>query len=577
MSLTTPSNHPRRAVFALGVIAFLVACWLIFGGLGGLPLITPDEARNAEVAREMNLSGAWLVPTYDDLPYLDKPAFFFRTVAWCFHFLGENEAAARLPSALFALGVLTMTVFFCRAIYAQDELSAATGPLAVLIIGTTPLFLGFARLVIVDMTLTFFVCAAVFAGFLAERADEPARARWYLAATAAAGCATLVKGPVGFFLPLLVLGVFHLVNGTGAAIRRFFAIRHIALFFAITLPWFIGVNLHRPDFAYYGLIHETFRRFTTNEFHRAGPIYYYAPWVAGGFFPWSLFLPGAMLLAWRRRGQLAAADKMLIVWCIVVVLFFSLSKSKRPDYILSAMVAAGILTARLCLAACGNPSSASARVLRCGAALLGAAALLTAVLLGAELAQPGILARLLSLHRDPILRFDFNTPVFVATLIAIAVVSIFSWRKPTFAPAAFAALPLLVLTLAFGRLEPYAEGRSERQLAAALPPLPPSTTLASWQSVPMGLPFYHKQAVALISVDGREFPSNYIPFMLGQTHPWPDNVVPLAEARAWLAAHAPVYLLSQAGHLSDLQAIAAVQHATVNSLGHGWWGALLAQ
>ncbi len=559
----------------LGVLAFVAVCWLIFGGLGRLPLITPDEARNAEVAREMNLSGAWLVPTYDGLPYLDKPAFFFRTVALSFHLFGENEAAARLPSALFALGLLVMTAFFCRAVYAKDGVSAATAPLAVLTAGTSPLFLGFARLVIVDMTLAFFVCAAIFAGFLAEGAGESRRARWYLLATAAAAFATLVKGPVGFFLPLLVLGVFHVVNGTGAAVKRFFAIRHIALFFAITLPWFIGVNLHRSDFAYYGLIHETFRRFTTNEFHRAGPVYYYIPWVAGGFFPWSLFLPGAIFLAWRARRQLAPVDRMLIVWCIVVVLFFSLSKSKRPDYILTTMVALGILTARLCVAGWANPASLSARALRSGASILAGAAVLGAILLACEMAQPGLLSRTLHLRRDPILRFDLNTPSFLVALAVIAAISLFSLRRPALAIAGFAALPLLFLTLAFGRLVPYADGRSDRQLAAALGPLSGSATLASWQSLPMGLPFYIKKNITLVSDDGHEFPSNYIPFMLGRTHPWPANVVPPAQARAWIAAHAPVYLLAKAGHLPELRAIAAAQHATVDSLGHDWWGVLL--
>jgi len=68
--------------------------------VGYLPLIAPDEGRNAEVAREMKDSGAWLVPTYNGLDYLDKPAFYFKAVAFSLAAFGNNETAARIPSRL---------------------------------------------------------------------------------------------------------------------------------------------------------------------------------------------------------------------------------------------------------------------------------------------------------------------------------------------------------------------------------------------------------------------------------------------------------------------------------------------
>src|SRR5437899_810917 len=98
----------------LSTFAFLLAAILIFAKLGALPLLQPDEGRNAEIAREMNQSGAWLVPTYNGLPYLDKPSFYFKTVALSFALLGETETAARLSSALFGFALLMMTFAFCR-------------------------------------------------------------------------------------------------------------------------------------------------------------------------------------------------------------------------------------------------------------------------------------------------------------------------------------------------------------------------------------------------------------------------------------------------------------------------------
>ena len=93
----TPRIKATTGSFAT-LLAFFFAGALIFGRLGALPLLDPDEGRNAEVVREMAEAGRWLVPTYNGLPYLDKPALYFRLVALSLTFLGDTEFAARLPS-----------------------------------------------------------------------------------------------------------------------------------------------------------------------------------------------------------------------------------------------------------------------------------------------------------------------------------------------------------------------------------------------------------------------------------------------------------------------------------------------
>src|SRR5690606_30816551 len=127
-----------------------------------------------------------------------------------------------------------------------------------------------------DMTLAFCVCAAILSAFLAETREDPAgRRRWYLTATAMAGLGTLVKGPVGFLVPLLVMTAYHGTSGNWRAIRRFFAPVHVGLFLAVVLPWFAGLSLACPDFPYYGIMKESIARFTTTEFRRTQPFYYY--------------------------------------------------------------------------------------------------------------------------------------------------------------------------------------------------------------------------------------------------------------------------------------------------------------
>ena len=93
----------RSSIEWLPYLAILIVLVALFARLGELPFRDPDEGRNAEVAREMQQSGAWLVPTYDGLVYLDKPAFFFKAVALSFSLFGETEMEAMAVGLLQAI------------------------------------------------------------------------------------------------------------------------------------------------------------------------------------------------------------------------------------------------------------------------------------------------------------------------------------------------------------------------------------------------------------------------------------------------------------------------------------------
>jgi len=191
----------------------------------------------------MKESGAWLVPTYNGVVYLDKPAFYFKAVALSLALNGNTEAAARMPSAVFGVGLVLLVFGFCHKVH-----STRCGLLAAIIVGTTPLYLVNARTVIFDIALAFFVCGAIFAGYLAEAAEGRARRGWYLLGALSAGLATLVKGPVGFLIPVLVLLVFNRVEGRRGAWKRLFAPLNLLVFLGVTLPWFVGLCLaHRTS------------------------------------------------------------------------------------------------------------------------------------------------------------------------------------------------------------------------------------------------------------------------------------------------------------------------------------------
>lgn len=553
------------------ILAFIISAMMVFGRLGELPLTQPDEERNAEVAREMHQSGAWLVPTYNGLAYLDKPAFFFKTVALSFSAFGESAGAARLPSAVFGFALLTVLFLFCKR-----EYDGRTAALAVIVVATTPLYVVLSRFVIFDMTLAFFVCSAIFASYIAEAKEGRSRSRWYLIAAAAAGTATLVKGPIGFIIPTLVIWIFNRVDGRKGAMRRFFAPSNLLLFCAIVLPWFVGVALIRPDFPYYGVIRESLLRFTTTEFHRTGPFYYYAPVIAGSFFAWSILLPESVLAAWRWRERWSRADRLFIVWAIVVVLFFSLSQSKLPAYVLTAVVALGALAARLFVGAFRGENGRAARIVLRGAAALALLCAAASLLLAVGLFKPGTLPllgiespklRLLAPGFAPVI----GSLIFVALLACAALML----RDSRVAFAAFLVFPLLLMTVSFSALSLYAGTRSGHALAERIPALPENTEIACYECFPSALPFYLKRYVTILSKDGDELRSNYITFTLAKTQPWPKVIVPLAECEHWLAKRDhPIYLLARRSRVPALDSLAALHKVTSRELTGGYWAAL---
>ena len=547
---------------------------MLFGRLGGWPLISPDEGRNAEVAREMSQSHSWLVPTYDGLVYLDKPAFYFKTVALSFSLFGQSEATARLSSAFFGFSLVVVAFLFCRKMYDQR-----TAILAMLIISTTPLYMAFSRIVIFDMSLAFFVSSAIFACFLAEECEEKQRDRWYLIAALSAGIATLIKGPVGFIIPTLVIAVFNGIEGRLGVMKRAFALRNWAVFFAIVLPWFIGLSLLRPDFPYYGIMRESVARFTTTEFHRTAPFYYYAPIIAGTFFAWSLLLPESIVAAWQRRKAWTRADRLFVVWAIVVVLFFSISQSKLPGYILTAVLALGILTARVFALALNNSSGRAARIIWHGTFPLLLLSIIAALLLGIISVNPELLKSRLTFKSE---LFDPFIPTILPMALSFGFVALLSicalWTRNTrMIFAAFISFPLLLITVNFDVLSLFAETRSARSLAEKISTtLSPGAELVCLECMPNGLPFYLQRLVTVVSRDGNELTSNYVVFTLNSDKPWPEGIVPLAQWHQWLSTRThPVYLLAEKSHLALLKAIALERGVKVEELSAKYWAALL--
>jgi 4-amino-4-deoxy-L-arabinose transferase-like glycosyltransferase len=328
--------HPLAGP-AILVLTCLVTLLL---NLGHAALFDPDEGRHAEIAREILVSGHWLTPTLDFAPYHEKPILFYWLAALAMKLLGVNEWAARLPSALAACATVAVTAW-----WGARFLDRLTGVLAGLLLATAGAYVVLGRLVVVDMTLTWWIAAAFFYG--AAWLLEGGALGWPIwPFYALIGVATLTKGPVAIVLAVLTFGLFVARPGLSRRLRRFRLWQGLAILFAVAGTWYVTAALVAPAYMWEFLWTNNVQRFLAGSGgHRSNPFayLYLLPLI---FLPWSLFLPSVVLH--NRDAPRRTAPRSIefcTVWVAVVFVFFSLSKGKLATYLLPLFPPLALLTA----------------------------------------------------------------------------------------------------------------------------------------------------------------------------------------------------------------------------------------
>jgi 4-amino-4-deoxy-L-arabinose transferase-like glycosyltransferase len=337
-------------------LLWLVCLAVLFANLGGPALFEPDEGRNAEKAREILLLNDWVTPHENFVPVLDKPMFFYWLIAICFEVFGISEWSARLPSALLALACLFLVYRFVRPRWGTWE-----AMWSVLILVTSVEFFLLARIVILDMTLTFCITLALCSFYAAVHAEDKKAAKlncflMYLAL----GAGTLVKGLIGVIVPGIVFLGYLLVTHRWSILRSLYLVPGTLIFLAIAAPWYVWANARNPDYLSYYFWDEHFGRYLTDGFERSESWFYFFVVVAAGFVPWILLLPAVLKDSWKIHDD---KNIFLLLWIGVPLLFFSASNSKLPHYVLPLYPALAILTGQMIAGRFNQPGSKSRRVL----------------------------------------------------------------------------------------------------------------------------------------------------------------------------------------------------------------------
>jgi 4-amino-4-deoxy-L-arabinose transferase-like glycosyltransferase len=324
--------------------AAIICTVLWFALLAQRPLFDPDEGRYAEIPREMLSGGDWVIPHLNALVYLEKPPLQYWLTAWAFRGLGQTEFAARFCTGLAGYLAL-LTVFFVG----RDLKGFDAGLRAVLFTSGSALFVLLGHQLTLDMSLSFWLLAALGCFLAAQKRRDTKRhwRGWMLGCWAAMALAVLTKGLIGVLIPGATLGAYLAWQRDWRVLRHLNLRWGLPLFAVIAVPWFVLAARANQQFLGFFFIREHFLRFATPIEHRTEPWWFFVPVLVVGIVPWLPQAARALCAVPMERVQRGRFDavRLLWIWCVFVLVFFSFSDSKLIPYILPAVAPLALLCA----------------------------------------------------------------------------------------------------------------------------------------------------------------------------------------------------------------------------------------
>jgi 4-amino-4-deoxy-L-arabinose transferase-like glycosyltransferase len=380
-----PATGNFLALFCGCLLFHLAGTWL-------LPLVDRDEPRFAEASREMIERNDYVVPYYNDRYRFDKPPLTYWAQVASFRVFGQNSFAARLPSAI-AAALIAVVIF---AWGARVQLARVGFWAAIVFTVSLATFL-WAKGAVADMWLVLFMTLAHWAGYelLRDRYGGTWRTvvvsptgltGWWWSFYLALAAAFLAKGPIGW-MPLGTVLVWQRLRPVPGFARRFLFVRGVFIVLAIVALWGVPALLRTEgEFFSIGIgRHVVGRSLGTMQGHGGGvltalawlPFYFLTVFIT--FAPWSVKLPWLAARLWQKRDGL---DLYLIAGIAVIVIIFTMVKTKLPHYILPAFPLLALLLVRHWM-----ETGVTERVLRrCSVAT--AAVMLVVALVGFPLLAP---------------------------------------------------------------------------------------------------------------------------------------------------------------------------------------------
>jgi 4-amino-4-deoxy-L-arabinose transferase-like glycosyltransferase len=374
----TPGPQPLSSVARLLWLALILSTLYLcyFHNLGAIGFVGPDEPRYAWIARDMQETGDYITPRLYGKPWFEKPPLYYWGAALSFKFLGVSETSARLPSAFSALLATLALAWLALRLYGSE-----TARWLLVLLPTTVGMIGFSHASATDMPFAaMLTIAMVFAARLLNLipsltpesqsgVTSTSSLRSFTSFTSLTSftsflfgfflaLATLAKGPAAIILSGGAVVLWGLVTKRWRDAFRCLNPVAIAAFCLTALPWYILCAWRNPDFFRVFIIEHNFNRFLTPQFQHIQPVWYYVPIFILGIFPWIFFHAFAkleFLANWMDKLPETSSQAFLLAWAGFTFLFFTLSQSKLPGYILPAIPPMALLMANAAASTARNP------------------------------------------------------------------------------------------------------------------------------------------------------------------------------------------------------------------------------
>ena len=310
--------------FKFFIYLCFIFTYLLIGAIN-LPLFETTEGRYSEIAREMVVNNNYLEPTLNGIKHFHKPPLSYWGMALGMKLFGINDFGVRFFGIVFAILAIVATYLTAQLLNKDYEFDFCSS----IVLSSSLLFLICSRIVSTDIYLASFTMMATYFLFKQIFYNKSLTNALLYAVFLALGF--LTKGPVIFIftlLPYLVCKSFLKDH------RRVFNTKEILLsflcFLIIALPWYIYIVIKNPGLLSYFIENQTIERIATEKFHRNEPIYFFIFIFIVTFIPYIIhFIKGIFNL-----NQFTYNIKILYLYILIPLLFFSLIKSKLATYIL---------------------------------------------------------------------------------------------------------------------------------------------------------------------------------------------------------------------------------------------------
>jgi 4-amino-4-deoxy-L-arabinose transferase-like glycosyltransferase len=328
----------RKTIFLL---------FLCYGFIAVVRLTAPfdiddrDQAQQGLYVLDVVQRGAFILPFERGNPSTKPPFYNWVAAVLSIVLGGVTDFTIKLPAVLSGLGVVFVTYLLAEILFSME-----VGLFAGLILILSYHFADLSFIARTDMMQCFFISLSLYLFLLSYR-QRKEKSIYNLMMFVGMGLGSITKSPVAFLFPGLIILIFLFCIGDLKWLKSMQIGLGMIIWLVILLGWFLSA-LMIGGRSYFDIVvmNEMINRFLGigNREKMARPFYFLVGHFFGKSLPWSLFVPSALVHSWKPKGESGAKGLLfLIIWFLTGIIFFSISRGKRADYLLPLYPAASVL------------------------------------------------------------------------------------------------------------------------------------------------------------------------------------------------------------------------------------------